>query len=185
MKKLFHRLCLFMPWQRAAAIVLPFAVLVPAVPVFAQTTAAPSTTIDFSGFVLNIVLPSVASALGVLLLWVVQRFGGSIGQQNADVVRGYLNDAMQYALGFAHSKLGPGAISVDVKSPFIAEAVQFVLDHVPDAVKFFGLDQQSLAKLLAARLQVNLNATGTPTPATTSTLPAAPAPAPAATGAAA
>jgi hypothetical protein len=118
--------------------------------------AAPSTIVD-----LQPILTLVLQALGAILLgvgtWGITWISNYFKLAQDSTIRDYLDDALKNGVSYAMGKLGVLTVDlgkVDVKSAVIAEAASYAAAHVPDALKFFGLDADpdALARLVTARL---------------------------------
>jgi hypothetical protein len=91
-------------------------------------------------------LASVVAAKACALL--KARRDGELGQ--------ILDKALGMGIAFAMSKLDAleaGRLKIDVKSDVLAEAANYTLAHVPEAVKALGLDGDHLQRMIEARLQ--------------------------------
>lgn len=165
--------CLLVGRRLAAALgALLFIVLLPGLAAAADT----ATSIDFSPFIAQYVLPLVFGILGLLGSWVLLQLRTKLGLTNDAWLSSRLEDAMRNGLALAQSqlqlKVAQGPIALDLKNQAVAIAAQYTLDHVPDTLKALGVDQGQLMQKVEARLAVNT------TPAEQSI--AVPTPAPAA-----
>lgn len=95
-------------------------------------------------------LTALASyAVAKLCQWLKVQRDGELGQ--------ILDKALTMGIAFATSRLTgwtEGRMSVDVKSELAADAANYVLAHVPEAVKALGLEGEHLTRMIEARLQV-------------------------------
>lgn len=151
-----------------------------AVPTLAQTaspTPAPSTTIDFAPLLNQVIWPLAGAVVSVLAVWLSTKLAKLLNLSNADAVRGYLEPTLQNALAFGQAKTKALPLNVDAKNAIVAEAANFVIQHVPDALAFFKIDAEALKRILAARLEVNVNAQTLDVTATTPLTAPAPVPA--------
>tara|TARA_R110000868_G_scaffold40543_4_gene139800 strand:- start:9794 stop:10180 length:387 start_codon:yes stop_codon:yes gene_type:complete len=96
------------------------------------------------------VLTALASfAVAKLCQWLKAKRDGELGA--------ILDKALGMGIAFAMSRLTDwtaGRMSVDVKSELAADAANYALAHVPEAVKALGLDGEHLTRMIEARLQV-------------------------------
>ena len=114
------------------------------------------TTIDlgalmpmFSELLLATLTALASYAIAKLCQWLKAKRDGELGA--------ILDKALAMGIAFATSRLTDwtaGRMSVDVKSELAADAANYVLAHVPDAVKALGLDGDHLTRMIEARLQV-------------------------------
>ncbi len=160
--------------KRALALCASAGALMLLVPMgaYAQTAApAASTTISLApivdglgGFVSSIAGLLIAAVLGWLTTKINSWLGLSLDASHRDAV----HSARMTAVNAGIAKID-GALdtkSLDVGSPVIASAVSYVLQAVPDAVKYFGLDAASLEQMALAKLQSLLGVAPPPATAT-------------------
>jgi hypothetical protein len=95
-------------------------------------------------------LTAVSSfAVAKLCQWLKAKRDGELGQ--------ILDQALHMGIAFAMSRvneLGGARASIEVKSDVLADAANYVLAQVPEAVKALGLDGDNLARMIEARLQL-------------------------------
>lgn len=113
----------------------------------AAAPAAP-TTVNFSPFVSDVLLPALGTIVTGAIVYAVQRWIGI--QLDARAVA-TVNDVLQKGLAFAQAKVGGNALEVNVGSPVIAMAASYALQHGPDALKRLGVSPEQLAEKLVAR----------------------------------
>lgn len=112
--------------------------------------------IDFSAVepLVNELLLGVLTALASFAAmrisgWLKARRDGELGQ--------ILEKALNMGIAFAMSRLTElekAHRTVEVKSVLVADAVNYALVHVPDAVKALGLSGDHLQRMIEARLGV-------------------------------
>lgn len=98
----------------------------------------PDTFIDFGNLV-----PEILAALGTLVTlaigWAATKFSQltniKIEEQHRQALHSAINTGIQLAL----TKFGAGG-RIDVKNALVASAAEWVIKSVPDALKWFGLD---------------------------------------------
>lgn len=101
--------------------------------------------------ILGSLLAAVLVALATFAVnWVRVRIGLEKMKED-DLVRGYLEKAIRSALAYGISKL-PHTYSPDDKSAVLGVAAQYLIASVPDAMKRFGLTEQSVLRMLESRL---------------------------------
>tara|TARA_R110000824_G_scaffold366730_2_gene555674 strand:- start:211101 stop:211469 length:369 start_codon:yes stop_codon:yes gene_type:complete len=115
------------------------------------------TTIDLavlqplvSEMLLAVLTAFASYAVAKICQWLKAKRDGELGQ--------ILDKALAMGIAFAMSRLdalGKDRLTIDVKSELAADAANYVLVHVPDAVKALGLDGEHLRRMIEARLQVN------------------------------
>lgn len=100
------------------------------------------------------VLTALASfVVAKLCQWLKAKRDGELGV--------ILDKALAMGIAFAMSRLTAWTqdrMSLDVKSELAADAANYVLVHVPEAVKALGLDGEHLKRMIEARLQTRADA---------------------------
>ena len=105
--------------------------------------------------VLGIVIDLLAAVLMALGGWALTKLGRKFGLEADDQVRLYLGEALAGGIGWAKEqarKRGDDFARIEVRSRLVAEAGNYVIERVPDAVERFGLDPARIEKLIEARL---------------------------------
>lgn len=132
----------------------------------------PTTLVDLSPLlqVLFTTVGTIAVAFATFAIHKVNTWLASkTGQQNLlneDVIRQYLDSALNNAVHFAVSQVGSSDWThVDTKNALLKAGADYILSHVPDAVKYFKLDPASLESALEAKLNQVLPMTS-PAPTT-------------------
>ncbi len=122
------------------------------VPAFAQT-AAP--VLEY-----NIDLRPLLDAVWPLIVVVVTAIVGVLSRKALSwlnlsedrMVREYLEVALVNGLELARQRLGSVPLGTTTKHQLVAEASNYVVGQVPDALKRFGLDEAALRRLIEARI---------------------------------
>ncbi|MGV8996401.1 MAG: hypothetical protein ACOH12_05595 [Parvibaculaceae bacterium] len=89
-------------------------------------------------------------AVAKICLWLKAKRDGELGL--------ILDKALAMGIAFAGSRLATlngKAATLDVKSEMVADAANYVLVQVPDAVKALGLTGEHLTRMIEARLQAS------------------------------
>ena len=97
-------------------------------------------------------LAFVCMALGS---WAIARLGRKFGLDADDRVRIYFSPALAGGIGWATEqarKRSADIALVEVRGRLVAEASNYVIERVPDALNRFGLDREGIEKLIEARL---------------------------------
>ena len=120
-------------------------------------TLLAATTVPVEGlynllttFLLPIVSVIAAAIAGWLANLLRVKFGLEIEQKHRDALQTALTNAA--GLAIAKGKDVVAGKEIDVKNPVIADAVNYVVAAVPDALKYFGLTPESLSEKIAARI---------------------------------
>lgn len=103
----------------------------------------------FSETLLAVLTALASYATAKLCQWLKAKRDGELGA--------ILDKAFAMGIAFAMSRLTDltqGRMSLEVKSQLAADAANYVLAHVPDAVKALGLNGEHLTRMIEARLQV-------------------------------
>lgn len=130
-----------------------------AAPLAAFAQDAPSTSIDVGTFILE-VAPYATEAASLIVIaaigWVTVFLKRKLGIDIEARHREALHSAIMTGLGVAASRHGGSmrSIKVDVDSAFLAETANYVLQSVPDAVRYFGVTPERIAEIAAAKLNL-------------------------------
>ena len=108
---------------------------------------------------LSPILSTVVQILFGLVLtigtWALGKLATRLGLEADDKVRGYLETALQSGVAFAREKAllaGQDFSRIEVRNQAVATAANYVISRVPDAVTKFGITDESLNKMIQARL---------------------------------
>lgn len=131
-----------------------------AAPSIAQEVAT-ATKVDVTPVVdtmLGYVSAGVSALLAVVIGFVCARLYAFLGINIEARHREALHSALMTGVNAGLAKVSDliGGKAVDVKSSAVAEAVNYVLGAVPDAVRFFGLTEAKLTDMVTAKLQEQL-----------------------------
>ena len=126
----------------------------------AQTVNAPSVLADVWDILQPVIILLISTIGPLLVAWVGARLAMLLkiadDNQRKDLeqkLNAALHQSALNALKFATSKLGiPPVTGLDVRSPVIKEAVEYVRSKNPDAVDAFGLDDTSLAEIVMSKV---------------------------------
>lgn len=106
-------------------------------------------------YLLGLIVPAmyvVAEKLGSIVLSFLRTktpFGFMIPEE---VVAENLRQAIDFGVSFAHNKAKETNLKVTFDNEFIANAVTYVKDSVPDALARFNITDERLADMVKARL---------------------------------
>lgn len=119
--------------------------------------AAASTIIDGGAIFTawqSYLIQLIAGVVTLLGGWVVNLLRVRIGLDIEARHRDALQTALTNAAGLAINRLGGAAsgIRVDVRNAALAEAVTYVLKGTPDALRYFGLTEDRLRLMVAAKV---------------------------------
>lgn len=137
---------------------LAIAVLMLSVPLAAIAQEVATTKVDVAPVVDTVtsyvsagISAVVALAIGILSSRIYALLGISIEAKHREALHSAIMTGVNAGLAKVSDLIGGKA--VDVKSSAVAEAVNYVTQAVPDAVKFFGLSEAKLAEMVTAKLQ--------------------------------
>lgn len=122
------------------------------VPAFAQTTPPVlEYKIDLRPL-LDAVWPLIVAVVAATLSLLARKALSWLHLSEDRMVREYLEVAIVNGLELARQKLGTITPGVTTKSQVVAEAADYVIGRVPDALKRFDITEASLKCLVEARL---------------------------------
>ena len=101
------------------------------------------------------VLAGAVTFISYKLVGFINAFTKKAGFEVDDKIRGYLEAALYSAVEWAEKKALAEARDFDdpsVKSKVLADAANYALETVPDALEHFGISGNRLEKMLEARL---------------------------------
>jgi hypothetical protein len=131
-------------------------VLVTGVAIAAETTTVTLQPLVDVGFQL-----AVAVAMAVVPFfagWIAVRINSVLGlkidAQHRAVIEQGLVRAVNYGIEFARTKL-PTTTAVDVKSAVVAQAVNYAMASVPDALKHFDITPERLRTMIESRISTD------------------------------
>lgn len=110
--------------------------------------------IDFTP-IIDVGIDVLALILMAIGTWALAKLGRKFGLEADDQVRVYLGEALVGGIGWAKEqarKRSQDIARIEVRSRLVAEASNYVIERVPDAVNRFGLDRDRIEKLVEARL---------------------------------
>lgn len=135
----------------AVALALPLFLLA-YIPI-AVAADEPSTVLDLSPL-LQTIIGLAAAAIGAVGTWAISWLGTKLKLEADSQIRTYLDQALVNGITYARQKLGEKAagVRVDAGHPLVAEAAEYVMQYVPDALAQFGITEQGVRDLVLARL---------------------------------
>jgi len=140
-----------------------FAVVLPTASAFAQTTPPVlEYKIDFRPLVNEVVCPLIVAVVTAIVGILARKALSWLNLSEDRMVREYLDVALVNGLELARQRLGSVALGATTESRLVAEASNYVIGRVPDALKRFGIDQDGLRRLIEARIATIEPLPGTP-----------------------
>lgn len=122
------------------------------VPAFAQTTPPVlEYKIDLRPL-LDVVWPLIVTVVAAVLSLLARKALSWLKLSEDKMVREYLEVAIVNGLELARQKLGAVPLTLTTKHQAVAEASDYVIGRVPDALKRFDLTEASVKRLVEARL---------------------------------
>lgn len=125
----------------------------------AQTVTPPSTVVNLGDLIapwLEYLVGIVVVLIGALVTWITTMIKAKTGYDIEAHHREALQTALTNAAGLViqrGAELAAG-VNIDVKNPAIRDAILYVNQAAPDAVKYFGITRESIAEKLNAKLGV-------------------------------
>lgn len=116
------------------------------------TTA--SAVVDITPL-LNTLIDLLAVVALTVGTWAAHKYGTKVGIEKDSEIRKYLDEAILNGINFAATKLkaaGDNIDEIELKNQRLAEAANYVVKGVPDALKHFKIDEARLKTLIEARL---------------------------------
>jgi hypothetical protein len=111
---------------------------------------------NMNGIDLSPVLSQLIELFAAVLLaastWAVYTARKWIGDKNSQILGERLDAAIKYGISYGINYIEKEKPTANVKDSLTAYAVQYVIDRVPDTLKHFNITQDSLAKMIEARL---------------------------------
>lgn len=136
----------------AVLVVAASIVCLAIVPAFAQTTPPVlEYRIDLRPL-LDAVWPLIVAVVTAIIGIVARKVLSWLNLSEDRMVREYLEVAIVNGLELARQRLGTVTPGVTTKSQVVAEASNYVVARVPDALKRFDITEASLKRLVEARL---------------------------------
>lgn len=122
------------------------------VPAFAQTTPPVlEYRIDLRPL-LDAVWPLIVTIVTAIVGILTRKALSWLHLSEDRMVREYLEVALVNGLELARQRLGSVPLGTTTKHQLVAEASNYVVGQVPDALKRFGIDETGLRRLIEARI---------------------------------
>lgn len=118
---------------------------------FAQS-ATTEHRIDFRPLMDQVVWPAIVAVATAIAGVLVRKLLGWLKLSEDRMVREYLEVALVNGLELARQRLGSVPLGMTTKSQLVAEAANYVIGRVPDALKRFDIDEAALKRLVEARV---------------------------------
>lgn len=147
----------------ASALGITLALLMLAAEAYAQTTPPVlEYKIDFRPLVNEVIWPLIVAIVTAIVGILARKALSWLNLSEDRMVREYLDVALVNGLELARQRLGSVALGATTESRLVAEASNYVIGRVPDALKRFGIDQDGLRRLIEARIATIEPLPGTP-----------------------
>lgn len=112
------------------------------------------TTVDLTP-ILQPVVAAVLSAVGAVAIWALKRLADRWGLDIRQGTWDEIEDTIQWAVTRAEKRAkraGKDLASVDVQSEILADTLDYVVGHVPDALQRLGVTRKVLEEMVEAWL---------------------------------
>lgn len=160
-----RRLPSFVPTRTVVQVAIALLALLIVLPIGAF--AADGTTVGFGGLWESTVSPVLSNVIGLVIAGVITWAGAAFTKSTGITIdaryRDSLHSAAMTGVNLALSKVGAklDGLTLDTKSAVIAQAVEWVENSVPDALKRLGVDNVTLTHLVESKLSGLSNASAT------------------------
>lgn len=104
---------------------------------------------------------AVAALVPVAIKWFLQKIHLD-GLVSDEMVRGYLNPAIEKAINLAKAKVYEQKITINVDNAIGKFVLEYLQQHTPDALAHFGLTEEKVQEMVKARLVKFTTAPATP-----------------------
>ena len=94
---------------------------------------------------------AVAALVPVAIKWFLQKIHLD-GLVSDEMVRGYLNPAIEKAINLAKAKVYEQKITINVDNAIGKFVLDYLQQHTPDALARFGLTEAKVQEMVKARL---------------------------------
>jgi hypothetical protein len=94
---------------------------------------------------------AIAALVPVAIKWLLQKVHLD-GLVSDDMVRGYLNPAIDKAINLAKAKVYEQKITINVDNAIGKFVLEYLQNHTPDALAHFGLTEAKVQEMVKARL---------------------------------
>jgi hypothetical protein len=94
---------------------------------------------------------AIAALVPVAIKWLLQKVHLD-GLVSDDMVRGYLNPAIDKAINLAKAKVYEQKITINVDNAIGKFVLEYLQNHTPDALAHFGLTEVKVQEMVKARL---------------------------------
>lgn len=125
----------------------------------AAAFAAPGTTVSLTDILTALAVAGAGILLAILrsvgataVVWLQTHTRIRIDEANRVLLDDLCRRGIDYALATLEADIKGADLQVDGHDLAISKAAQYVLDHAPEAVAHFGLDQGAIARMVTARL---------------------------------
>lgn len=144
--------------EAALAIVVALLLCLASLPAWADAPSG-ATTVDFTPLIATGVtlLSGIVAMLGrtavrALVAYLEHKTRMELDAHTRDYLDAALVRAIDWGTSRAEQALGAGAPTVDLRNAAVAQAAQYALERVPDALEHFGIDGDGLKAMVEARL---------------------------------
>ena len=94
---------------------------------------------------------AIAALVPVAIKWLLQKVHLD-GLVSDDMVRGYLNPAIDKAINLAKAKVYEQKITINVDNAIGKFVLEYLQNHTPDALAHFGLTEVKVQEMVKARV---------------------------------
>lgn len=131
-------------------------------PVVANTFDVMTIITPFVQLVFAAVSAAIAALVPVAIKWFLQKIHLD-GLVSDDLVRSYLNPAIEKGINLAKAKVYEQRITINVDNAIGKFVLEYLQQHTPDALAHFGLTEEKVQEMVKARM-VKFTTPATPPP---------------------
>ncbi|MEN5275744.1 hypothetical protein ABE527_02225 [Brucella sp. TWI432] len=131
------------------------AILIAPLIAVAQEVADKTTVVHFDSLIAEFtpyLLAFFGAVITAAITWATKKLSDWTGITIEANHREALQSALMNGARYAVAKATPNGVKVDLRNAALASGVKFVIDSVPDAVKYFGLTPEDLERHLAPKV---------------------------------
>lgn len=137
-----------------------------ALPALAQDTviSAEPWVATFLPFVTAVTVALIGALVPLVFAYVLKRWGIDVEKAHRDAFQTSLTNAA--GLLIQKAAAGAATAKIDVRSPAMAEAIRYVQNGAPDAIKAWGITPERIATAIVAKIP-QIEASSGPAPMST------------------
>lgn len=107
----------------------------------------------------DLIVVAIMGVVGIITAYFWKLVGKLLGEQVANQIRGYLNPVIENAAARALANIKDAHltnVNIDVKNKVVADAANYAIAAVPDALRFFGFKLDPNDPALRKRIEAEI-----------------------------